>query len=178
MNAPSPEHLVEAARCGDAGAITTLLAHYQPDLARFARTVCATPEDAEDAVQQALWIASQKIGTLRVAAAFTSWLFRVIKHECYRLLRRSKRETPLLAAEAHHVDEQGDMQATLASDLVNAIAAFEPRYRQVVMMRDVQEMTAPQVAATLGITIDAVKSRLHRARTQLRVMLKDWVEEE
>ena len=177
MNATSIEQLVEAARCGDAVAINALLLHYQPDLARFARTVCATPEDAEDAVQQALWIASQKIGTLRLAAAFTSWLFRVIKNECYRLLRRGKREAPLLAAgAAQYVEEQANLQATLAGDLVKAIASLEPIYRQVVIMRDMQEMTAPQVAATLGITVDAVKSRLHRARTQLRVMLKDWIE--
>jgi RNA polymerase sigma factor (sigma-70 family) len=177
VNATSIEQLVEAARCGDAVAINALLHHYQPDLARFARTVCATPEDAEDAVQEALWIASQKIGTLRVAASFTSWIFRVIKNECYRLLRRGRREAPLrAAAAAQYIHEQAHLQVSLAGDLVKAIASLEPIYRQVLIMRDMQEMTAPQVAALLGVTVDAVKSRLHRARTQLRVMLKDWVE--
>ena len=101
----------------------------------------------------------------------------MIKNECYRLLRRGKHEVPLLAAAtAQYVHEQAQLHATLAGDLVKAIAALEPIYRQVLIMRDMQELTAPQVAAALGITVDAVKSRLHRARAQLRVMLKDWVE--
>lgn len=59
---------------------------------------------------------------------------------------------------------------------MQAIASLEPIYRQIVIMRDVQEMTAPHVTATLGMIVDAVKSRLHRARTQLQVRLKDWGE--
>lgn len=177
MSVTQPEQLVEAARSGDTAAIHALLTHYQPDLTHFARTVCATPEDAEDAVQEALWIASQKIGMLRVSASFTAWLFQVVKNECYRLLRRGRRETPLASvAEPQYVYELADVQGPLARDIVSAIAALQPIYRQVLIMRDVQEMTAPHVAATLGITVAAVKSRLHRARTEVRAQLKHWVE--
>jgi RNA polymerase sigma factor (sigma-70 family) len=77
--------LVEAACRGDATAVEKLLVVCQPDLRRFARRACSTTEDAEDAVQIALWQLYRKIGALRTAATFTSWLFRIIERECYRL---------------------------------------------------------------------------------------------
>ena len=78
--------LVAAAKAGDAAALDRLLAVSQPDLMRFARRTCANAEDAEDAVQAALWQLHRRIGTLRVIAAFASWLFRIVERECRRLL--------------------------------------------------------------------------------------------
>lgn len=169
-----PTQLIEQARAGDVAAIQALLARCQPDVARFARTVCATPEDAEDAVQEALWIATQRIGTLRVASAFTSWLFQVVKHECYRLLRRARREAPLDTLPEVQLGQEAD-QTMLAQDVAAAIAALPPPYRQVLILRDVQGLTAPETAALLGVSVDAVKSRLHRARSAVRVALRGWV---
>lgn len=166
--------LVEAARGGDTTAIHALLLRYQPDIAVFARKVCATPEDAEDAVQEALWIAVQRIGTVRVASAFTSWLFQVVKHEYFRLLRKVRREEPLDTLQLHYQLTQAPDQTALTQDVAYAIADLAPHYRQILVMRDVQGMTAPEVAATLGLTVQAVKSRLHRARTLVRVALHNW----
>src|SRR3954467_8675563 len=70
--------LVEAAQRGEAGAIEQLLAATKPDLQRFARRLCAGPEDAEDAVQNALWILHRKVGMVRAVPAFAGWLFRVV----------------------------------------------------------------------------------------------------
>src|SRR4051794_22608898 len=81
--------LVEAAQRGEAGAIEALLGASKPDLQRFARRLCAGPEDAEDAVQSALWILHRKIGTLRAVPAFAGWLFRVVARECRRLMRKA-----------------------------------------------------------------------------------------
>jgi RNA polymerase sigma factor (sigma-70 family) len=169
-----PTQLIEQARAGDVAAIQSLLARCQPDIARFARTVCATPEDAEDAVQEALWVATQRIGTLRVASAFTSWLFQVVKHECYRLLRRVRHEQPLDTLPQAQLSQEAD-QTVLAQDVAAAIAALPPPYRQVLLLRDVQGLTAPETAVALGLSVDAVKSRLHRARTAVRVALRGWV---
>ena len=74
--------LVKAACGGDATALEKLLVVCQPDLRRFARRACSTSEDAEDAVQIALWQLYRKIGALRTAATFASWLFRIIEREC------------------------------------------------------------------------------------------------
>src|SRR3954471_19580749 len=84
----APE-LIEAAQRGEAGAIEALLAASTPDLKRFARRLCAGPEDAEDAVQNALWILHRKIGMVRAVPAFAGWLFRVVARECRRLMRRA-----------------------------------------------------------------------------------------
>jgi RNA polymerase sigma factor (sigma-70 family) len=174
MQHPPTTQLVESARAGDAAAIQALIVRYQPDIAAFARTVCATPEDAEDAVQEALWIAVQRVGTLRVASAFTSWLFQVVKHECFRLLRKLQREEPLDQRFMQRLPMDGTDHHIMAHDVAQAIATLPPPYRQVLVLRDVQGMTAPEVAATLGLTGAAVKSRLHRARAMVRVALHNW----
>lgn len=162
--------VVEAACNGDALALEKLLIRMQPDLKRFARKVCRRSEDAEDAVQIALWRMHRHISTLRTVAAFAVWVFRIIERECFRALRAHKNmeplserfETTLRAAEAH--DE-------LRHDLVAAIATLPPKYCQILILRDVNEWTAPEVAAHLGITVEAAKSRLHRARSLMRERL-------
>ena len=87
--------LIEAACGGDAAAVEQLLVACQPDLRRFARRACSTGEDAEDAVQIALWQLYRKIGALRTAATFATWLFRIVERECYRLLRIRKEDAAL-----------------------------------------------------------------------------------
>lgn len=171
--------LVEAARQGNPDALERLLLQCQPDMAQFARKVCATPEDVEDAVQEALWIMSRKIGTLRMASAFAAWMFRVVRHECYRLFRYKQHEQPLTPAlylDDHAGDHVG-LQAALKHDIVTAIASLQPTYQCVLIMRDIEEMTAPEVAHALGLTVEAVKSRLHRARKIVREALRHWVDE-
>jgi len=169
------QQVILAAGRGDPAAIQELLLRTQPDVSRFARSVCATPEDAEDAVQEALWYATRHLATLRVAAAFTSWVFQMVKHACYRVIRRRTRETAALRmAEPDAPEDTLPDQTALACDVSAAIAALPPAYRQVLIMRDLQGMTAPAVAATLAISVAAVKSRLHRARCMVRAALDGW----
>jgi RNA polymerase sigma factor (sigma-70 family) len=171
--------LVQAACRGDAEDIESLLLQYHPTITRFARKFCATPEDVEDAVQETLWIAYQKIGALRTSAAFVSWVFRIVKHECYRLLRRVKRET-LLEDDPEFslgaVEDNAELYTALKQDVIQALACLSTQQRQVLIMRDIQNMTGPEVAAALNISIETVKSRLHRARNCLRQQLEHWNE--
>lgn len=160
--------LVEAAARGDAGALSNLLSVCQPDLKRFARRTCSTTEDAEDAVQVALWQLYRKIGALRTVATFATWMFRIVERECYRLYRgRSKAQDldDLAPLDMPHAPE---LPTDLRMDLVRAIERLTPPYREVLLLRDVHELTAPEVAAQLGLSLEAVKSRLHRARAQVR----------
>jgi RNA polymerase sigma factor (sigma-70 family) len=162
--------LITAARSGDTAALERLLAVSQPDLLRFARRTCATAEDAEDAVQAALWQLHRRLGTLRVIAAFASWLFRIVERECRRLLGLQRRTVPIEDAPttALAIDP---VPTDLRRDLGAMIAALPDLYRDVLILRDVEELTAPEVAHQLGISVDAVKSRLHRARGMLREKL-------
>ena len=166
--------MLQAAVDGDTAAIAGLITTCQPDLIKFARLTCATPEDAEDAVQETLWVISQKISTLRTLNAFMGWAFRIVKHECYRLLKIGRVEEPLNGDLT--IDQHDPEQRALQSDLVSALGDLPLIYRQVLIMRDIQDMSAPEVATTLGINTDAVKSRLHRARLMLRFQLQHWAE--
>lgn len=163
--------LVEAARSGRPGAVLELMRVCQPDVRRFARRTCSTSEDAEDAVQEALWRLYRHIGALRTAATFATWLFRIVERACYRLFRGRAGtealddvpETALPEAQATPVD--------LRMDLSRAVESLSPPYREVLILRDVHELTAPEVALQLGISVEAVKSRLHRARGLVRTQL-------
>lgn len=172
MSSPSriDSALVTAARAGDAGALDRLLAVSQPDLLRFARRTCANAEDAEDAVQAALWQLHRRIGTLRVIAAFASWLFRIVERECRRLLRLQRRTVPLEQADPAALRIE-PVPSDLRRDLGSMIAGLPDLYRKVLILRDIEELTAPEAAAQLDISVEAVKSRLHRARTMLREKL-------
>ena len=162
--------LVEAACGGDSAAVEKLLTVCQPDLRRFARRTCSTSEDAEDAVQFALWQLYRKVGALRTAATFATWLFRIVERECARLFRmRSRTQTWDEAFD--HMLRTEPLPYELRSDLVAAIAQLPDPYRQVLVLRDIDELTAPETAERLSISIDAVKSRLHRARALIRERL-------
>lgn len=169
-----PEPLIVAAQSGDVEAINALLTYCQLDLQRFAQTVCATPEDVEDAVQETLWIVSRKIGTLRTLSAFSGWLFQVVKYQCFRLLHEDQRQRALPSDDALMVDSV-EREGIPREALSAAIAQLPRPYREVLIMRDLEERTAPQVAEQLGISVGAVKSRLRRARLTLRDALQAWM---
>lgn len=175
MKTPADIQLINAAISGDTEAVEQLLLQYHPSVIRTAREFCATPEDVEDAVQETLWIASQRIGTLRVAAAFGSWLFKVVRHQCFRLLRLARRTgfTSELA-EMIPADENTEYQIALRHDLAEALATLPSSLRQVFFLRELEELPASEVASRLDITVMTVKSRLHRARAILRLRLQEW----
>lgn len=153
------DELLAAARTGDTDAIERLLARHQPDVRRFARRVCAT-EDADDAVQHTLVQMSKHLGTLAGIAHLTRWLFTVVKRECIRLINR-----------ARWTDPPKDDPIAPSSDADLALARLDPELRDVILLRDVEQRSGPEVAASLGITLAAMKSRLHRGREVLRQAL-------
>lgn len=160
--------LVEAARSGDSIAILELLEVCQPDLKRFARRTCTTTEDAEDAVQIALWQLYRRIGALRATAMLASWLFRIVERECIRLFRGQTKGDALDELNDQTMPAAPEVPADLRVDLGRAIQRLPRPYRDVLIMRDVHELTGPEVAAQLGISLAAVKSRLNRARAAVR----------
>ncbi len=165
------EALVEAARAGDRAAIERLLARYQPDVRRFARRVCQSSEDADDAVQHTLVQLTRQVSALERIVRLTSWLFTVVKHECTRLIARSRGGRSLEEDDDAMLLERamaGRPDAELALALKQAMGRLDVDLRQVVFLRDVEQLSGPEVAAELGITIEAMKSRLHRGRAALR----------
>lgn len=158
--------LVTQARDGDENAILSLLAISQPDIRRYARRTCSV-EDVDDAVQEALWLVYRRIGSLKVVASFSSWLFAIIKRECMRLRRQSVKIplTENMELDLFVADRQ-DLE--LRHDLAVAIHSLPPHYRDVVLLRDVEELTVDEIASSLAISREAAKARLNRARKLIR----------
>jgi RNA polymerase sigma factor (sigma-70 family) len=171
------EQLVVAAQRGDAEAISALVSGSHPNVRRFARSLCATPEDAEDAAQEALIILYRKIGMLRASGALASWMFRIVRNECLRRARTLRTHAPLPDTAVHSAEEVV-LQRIEASEVAEAIAALPAEQRGVLIMRDIQGYSGRMVAEALGLSTAAMKSRLHRARTAVQQALRATPEPE
>jgi RNA polymerase sigma factor (sigma-70 family) len=166
------EQLIKAAQDGDAESIAAVVHGAHPHVRRFARHLCASSQDAEDAAQEALIVLYRKIGSLRASAALASWMFRIVRNEC---LRRAQRLFD-------HFDEVGTGPVASAEDEVlkrleaervaEAIRALPDIQRRVLIMRDVLGHPGRTVAEALGLSNAAMKSSMHRARTTLRLSLR------
>ncbi|WP_329500727.1 RNA polymerase sigma factor [Kitasatospora herbaricolor] len=166
------ERLIKAAQNGDVTSLTTVVMESQPHVRKFALSLCASPEDAEDAAQEALIILYRKIGTLRATGALASWMFRIVRNECLRQVRllasRSDGAAAGPEASAERSAEEAVLRRLEVERIAAAVAALPLDQRQVLIMRDVQGLPGKAVARALGLSDAAMKSRLHRARAAVR----------
>ncbi len=164
------DELIAAARAGDTDALSALLRECQPDLRRYAQRKCAS-KDVDDAVQDAIWIVHEQHKALKYAADLSGWLFRLIQRICFRMGYRERNLTAL----DDYVSEstQSSHSAELRLDLERALEALEPRHLEVLLLRDMYGYSAEEVATRLHISAEAVKSRLHRARTNMHQTLAE-----
>ena len=158
-------NLILAAQTGDSASVERLLAVCQADARRYARRHCHA-SDVDDAVQETLLIISRKVKGLK-AAAFSSWLFVVIKRECRRFERLMFRHEPLPDELAEEL-LLSRPDASLRIDLARALESLPAHYLEVVLLRDFEELTIGEISLRLGEQPGAVKSRLHRARELVR----------
>jgi RNA polymerase sigma factor (sigma-70 family) len=165
------ERVVSAAQQGDTRAIATLLSGSHAHVRRFARTLCATPEDAEDAAQEALIVMYRKIGTLRATAALASWMFQIVRNECIRRTRVALRR-PVFADTAEPSAEDVALARLEIERIVDSISKLAPEQRAVLVLRDIHGLSGAATAQTLGLSRAAMKSRLHRGRETLRSGLR------
>ncbi|MGW0478856.1 RNA polymerase sigma factor [Nonomuraea sp. NPDC003214] len=164
--------LIAGAQEGDAESIAALVSGSHPHVRRFARSLCATPEDAEDAAQEALIILYRKIGTLRASGALASWMFRIVRNECLRRARMLARPPAPPPETAARSAEEEVLDRLEAGRVAAAIAALPADQRRVLIMRDVQGISGRMVADALGLSVPAMKSRLHRARAAVHHTLE------
>lgn len=164
--APDRSDLILAAQTGDGASIDRLLLVCQADARRYARRHCHA-SDVDDAVQEALLTISRKVKALKAAAAFSSWLFVVIRRECRRLERLMFRQEPL-PDEIAEDKMLSRPDTSLRVDLARALESLPAHYLEVVLLRDFEELTIGEIALRLGEQSGAVKSRLHRARALVR----------
>lgn len=176
--------LIQAAQRGDGDALEALILRYQPRVFRFGLKMCRNADDAGDIVQETLLALARKVGDFRGDASVSTWLFAIARNACIRRRRRSKfapaREESLEQMPAGVRDGLADpatgpertaFSHEIEQQLALAIDSLEPGQREVLVLRDVEGLSAPEVAEVLGIQVDAVKSRLHRARVAVRARL-------
>lgn len=170
--------LLERARSGQADALDQLLERHQAQIYRFGMKMCRDPEDAKDVLQDTLLSAARNVRDFRGGSSISTWLYTIARSFCVKKRRKGKFEPKDAAAplegDAERVADPGmsadEALATkqIEQALESAIAALEPMYREVLLLRDVEGLTAPEVARVTGASVQAVKSRLHRARLAVR----------
>jgi len=174
--------LVENCTKGDEEAFHELMKRHRPTALKVAYSIVRNRQDAEDEVQTAFWKAYKHIGQFNRDSKFSTWLTRIVVNQCLMKLRRSRKAQYLYIGDAstgedfvnvelrdrRHTPEQDLGEIEVRQVLFQEIRKTPPLLRNVFLLRDVQQIPMPQVAETLGISVAAAKSRLLRARSELR----------
>jgi RNA polymerase sigma-70 factor (ECF subfamily) len=167
--------LVEQARNGDHDAFSELARAAVVRLDQAARLIVRDPELARDAVQDGLIRAWRDLPGLRDPERFDAWLHRLIVNSCLDQLRRRRRRPIEVELSPIHHPSTADASAVVQQrDLIeNVLRALDPNGRAIVVLHYYLGMPLTEVAATLGIPIGTVKSRLHRALGEMRLAIDD-----
>lgn len=181
----SESNLIEKARTGDEAALSRLVELYAPRILRFGLKLCRDEQDARDVVQQTLLSLASHLGDFRGDSHLSSWLFAIARSHCIKQRTRGAAALPteeldragLQVAAPEHAPDEAFSREELERALDGAIRALEPAQREVLVLRDVEGLSAAEVAESLGLSVEAVKSRLHRARKALRDRLAPWFEQ-
>lgn len=174
--------LIQAARQGELEAFNQLVLHYQRPAFNVALRIMGEPESAADATQEAFISAFKALGRYR-GGSFRAWLMRIVTNACYDELRRRKRRP---ATSLEQMEERGAtdelrspvesperaaQRAELAQAIEECLQALIPEFRTVAILVDLQGFDYREAAETIGKPLGTVKSRLARARAQLRECL-------
>lgn len=160
-------------RAGSSEALDQITRCYSEKLLQAGRRHCRTSSEAEDAVQDALLTAQQGIGALRNDAALEGWLVRVVASACRRLgrgrknaphLHDSDADAPALATSD---PEQDAARRQLAETLDQLLLSLEPQDRSLLLLSELEEFSAAEIGAQLGLSAGAVRTRLSRLRARL-----------
>lgn len=181
----SDETLVARIVAGESALFETLMRRHNARLFRSARAILRDEGEAEDVMQQAYVNAYQHLGQFGGRARFATWLTRIAVHEALRRLRKRRRLTEIDAmSDLDDVLEPQERRGTpnpeeqafageLRVLLESAIDRLPARYRVVFVLREIDGLDAAEAAECLGLTAEAVRTRLHRARAALRADLMD-----
>src|SRR5713226_8782275 len=175
--------VLEQARRGDTDALTGLLRRYEGKIFRLAQHITQNREDAEDVLQEAFLKAYEHLGQFQGQSKFYTWIVRIAVNQALMKLRKRKSDRSVsldetidtgedtVAREIAAWDENPEQQYSreeINEILSSAIDGLAPIYRAVFVLRDVDDLSTEETADALELSVPAVKSRLLRARLQLR----------
>lgn len=173
----APE-LIQAAQTGDRDAIITLLREIETHVYRTAYYVLGNQEDAMDASQEAMIRIYTKIHTYEEKAQFKTWVQRIVTNICIDKFRKKKPSVSIdeheMVFEAAENVEKEVMAAYVAEDIQEAINKLPDHHRSVVVLRYLQQFSYNEIAESLDLPINTVKSYLFRARKQLQNYLQEY----
>jgi RNA polymerase sigma-70 factor (ECF subfamily) len=178
--------LVDRAKAGDMDAFAELVRRYEHRIYRMARQITQNDEDAEDVLQESFLKAFEHLDSFQGQSKFYTWVTRIAVNESLMKLRKRKSDRTVSLDENIETDEEPIVreiavwddtpeskysQEELRQILDRAIESLKPIFRTVFILRDVEELSTEETAEVLGLSVAAVKSRLLRARLQLREKL-------
>jgi RNA polymerase sigma-70 factor, ECF subfamily len=181
--------LVDGLKRGEDSAYERLVREYGGAMLAVARRFLHDPDDARDAVQDAMVAAFKAMRFFREDARLSTWLHRITVNACLMKLRTARRHPtariddllPRFDESGHRMELETE-RATLVEDAVDApvvrarvracIAKLPDQYRAVLLCRDIEELDTTETATLLGISAENVKTRLHRARQALRALIE------
>lgn len=171
--APSDEDVVRRIRGGDTALFEVLMRRYNQRLYRVARGIVRDHAEAEDAMQQAYLNAYTHLDQYEHRGSFAGWLTRIAVHEAFALRRRMQAAVaePIVndgARDRSPDPEQAALFGELRRGLETSIDSLGEAYRPVFMLREIEGLTTAETAEALGLSVDVVKTRLHRARAMFR----------
>jgi RNA polymerase sigma-70 factor, ECF subfamily len=177
--------LLASARAGDPDAFATLVGRYETRIVRLVRGM--VPEsDTEDVTQEAFLKAFRKIGNFDGRSSFYTWLYRIAANTAmdWRKKERHRRHAPLPEGpegeDAVPSLEAGPETAVtrreLAARIDAAIAALPDKYREILLLREIEGLSYEEISKELGMSKGTVESRLFRARERMREVLSPWMQ--
>jgi len=168
---------IARAKKGDAEAFAFLVETYETSVYRLALRMCGNSHDAEEVAQEAFVAAWKGLPSFRGESKFSSWLYQLTSNAAIDFLRREKRHrgaTPIedeVELAAPGTPQQAAEEAELRQALQQALAQLTPEHRQIFLLRQMQQMSYEEIGRLLGLESGTVKSRLSRAKKQLRQIL-------
>jgi len=177
--------LIARVRSGDHEAFYGLVRPHERGIYLAALSIVHNDADAEEVIQETILKAFKAIGRFREEAKFSTWIFQIAINESRMKLRKDRRHLYDSLDEPVKGEEQGDYiprdfadwreipsealdNARLREALTKALASLSPKYRQVLVLRDIEHLNIAETAKVIGISEAAVKTRLLRARLQMR----------
>ena len=147
--------------------LAKLITDTAPVMYRVAKSILKKDEDCEDAAQEAIATAFNKLNTLKKDEFAKTWLIRILINECYGILRKKKRE--LFIEEV----TEADSKDTDYSELYRALNELSADYRVTIVLYYIEGYSVKEIAQILKVTEGTVKSRLSRGRSKLRIFLEE-----
>lgn len=171
------EHIIARARRGDADAFEQLVAAYRNQVFRLALRMCGNEADADEVAQEAFLSAWKGLPNFRGESRFSTWLYQLTTHAAIDLMRREKRQAAaedideITAADDGPSPQQQVERTETQREIRSALMQLPEEYRQVLLLRFMQELSYEEIGRALKLPVGTVKSRLNRAKAQLKDIL-------